>query len=134
MPIDKSTVFIYKDEDGELALDVKNGVIELRLANERPKVRGIGCIARNKQNKSLSYYKEDREHEIFRKNNSWSINWNILKFLPKPESTINILTEKCIYRITKQTAMNIGSFLYFKEQGIEKKFYIPKESFTIEDL
>lgn len=127
------TIFIYKDEDGELSLDSTNGNIRLILASEKGRVRKIGCIARN-PNKVLSYYKEDEESQVFRKANAWSINYNILSFLPSPDSTINIKTEKAIYRITKGKAEEVGSFLYFKTVGIERKFYINRDHFTIEDL
>lgn len=129
----EATIFIYKDDDGELSLDKTNGNIRLILASEKGRVRKIGCIARN-NDKKLSYYKEDEESQIFRKTDSWSINYNILSFLPSPESTINIKTEKSIYRITKAKAEQVGSFLYFKTVGIERKFYINRDHFTIEDL
>ena len=129
----EATVFIYKDDDGELSLDKTNGNIRLILSSEGGRVRKIGCIARNNAG-FISYYKEDREAEVFRKNDSWSINWNIMSFLPNPESTINIKTEKAIYRITKAQAEISGSFLYFKTVGIERKFYIPRSFFYQEAL
>lgn len=128
-----ATIFIYKDEDGELSLDNTNGNIRLKLTSEGGRVRKIGCIARN-PSKILSYYKEDEESQVFRKADAWSINYNILSFLPDPLSTINIKTEKAIYRITKQKAEEVGSFLYFKVVGIERKFYVGREHFTKEEL
>ena len=127
------TVFIYKDTDGELVLDKTSGKINLHLTIEPTRVRKIGCIARNTTG-ALSYYKEEKEKDIFRKTNSWSINYNVFKFLPSDESTVNIKTETTIYRITKKRATEIGEFLHFKKSGIELKFYINVDYFTKEAL
>ena len=129
-----ASIFIYKDEDGELVLDKNTGNINLTLASEVTRIRKIGCIAKNKVDGSLSYYKEEKEKDVYRKKDAWSINYNILKFLPADESTINIKTEKYIYRITKKKALEVGSFLYFKKSGIELKFYVNRDFFIKEDL
>ena len=130
----EATVFIYKDDDGELALDKTNGHILLRLASEPSRTRRIGCIARNKKGGELSYYKEEKEANVYRRKDAWSINYNIIKFLPSDESSINIKTEKYIYRITKKKALEVGSFLYFKSSGIELKFYVNRDFFEKEDI
>lgn len=127
-----TTTFIYKDADGELTLDTTNGHIHLKLSSEKNRTRKIGWLTKNDDG-FLSYFKEDKESEVFRKANAWSINFNVFKFLPANESTINIRTEKAIYRITKKRAIECGSFLYFKSSGIERKFYINRDFFLIEE-
>lgn len=129
----EKSVFIYKDEDGELVMDKTNGHVLLKLASEKDRIRKIGWIARNTDG-VISYYKEDEEKNVFRKTDAWSINFNVFKFLPSEHSTINIKTEKAIYRISKGRAMEVGSFLHFKQSGIELKFYISREFFTKEDI
>jgi len=124
------TTFIYKDEDGQLTLDSKTGDILLRLATEK-RIRNIGWLTKN-TNGFISYYKNDEEKQVFKKANSWSINYNVFRFLPANESTINIRTERGIYRITKKRGIESGSFLYFKTSGIERKFYINRDFFTFE--
>lgn len=105
-------------------------VVRLSLASEN-RQREIGFLHENPLG-YLSYYKHDHESQVFRKADAWSVNWALLSYLPRDESTINIRTELFIYRITKKEALERGSFLYFKESGIEKKFYIPRRYFNKE--
>ncbi|MFZ4705574.1 MAG: hypothetical protein ACOYMF_06145 [Bacteroidales bacterium] len=123
--------FIHKDNDGEITVSEK-GIITLHLYSEN-RQRHIGSLARNKAG-YVSYYKQEKESDTFRKLNAWSINWIVLSSLENDLSTVNIKTEKCIYRIQKQMALTCGQFLYFKQTGIEKKFYIGKQHFITESL
>ncbi len=125
--------FIYKDETGCLFVNPKDGTVNIQLVKENGRTRHIGSIAKNKKSQLYGYYKSEKESDIFRKNNSWSINWNVIQFLPDP-STINIKSETKIFRISKEKALKVGDFLYFKDAGIERKFYIPLDQFEIEPL
>jgi len=126
-------IFIYNDKDGVLAVSKPAGIVTLKLASECGRIRNLGCIAKNDK-ALLSYYKEEKEKDVYRKMDAWSINYNILKFLPNNESTINIKSETCIYRITKKKAMEVGSFLHFQKSGIELKIYINRDHFVKENF
>ena len=124
-------VIVFTDNDGTLQICSNQEVVLLLKCESR--VRKLGVIAKDTKTKILSYYKNEKEKDTFRKNNSWSINWNLLNWLNEGAS-INIKSETCIYRITKKQALVCGSFLWFKTSGVERKFYIPKDDFKIEQL
>lgn len=122
---------IYNKADGVLLMNSNTRILSLKLTSEK-RVRKIGWLSM--KGGVLSYFKEAKESNTFRKNNSWGICWAVLDYLPDDNSTINIRSEKAIYRITKREAIESGSFLYFKIIGIEKQFFIPKEQFKTEQL
>ena len=120
--------FIYQDDDGSIVITY-SGKIVLNLKSEN-RSRNIGVLAKDGKG-GISYYKEDKESEIFRKTDSWSLNYNVIKFLEE-NATINIKTEKFIYRISKSDVIEKGEFLYFKTSGIEKKIYVKRDFFSKE--
>jgi len=69
----------------------------------------------------LIYEKHDDEKHVFKKNNSWSIHYEILKRV----NYVKVMTRKCKYWIKTEDAMSRGTFLHFRDQGMEKKKYIP---------
>ena len=122
---------IYTDDSGCLKV-LGTGEVVLQLNSEK-RTRRLGFLAKN-ENGVLSYYKHEKEKDVFRKTNAWSINYNILQYLPYPNSMINIKSEQGIYRINKQKALDVGDFMFFKSSGIEKKIYVQKIFFDTEGL
>lgn len=129
--VQHNTNMIYSDSTGKLHV-LRTGEIELRLNSEN-RVRKLGFFAKNEKG-IVCYYKHEKEKDVFRKINAWSINYNVLFYLPEPNSLINIKSEKRIYRITKEKALSIGEFMFFKSSGIEKKIYIRKLFFDVDEL
>ncbi len=122
---------IYTDDSGCLKV-LGTGEVMLQLNSEK-RTRRLGFLAKN-ENGILSYYKHEKEKDVFRKTNAWSINYNVLQYLPYPNSMVNIKSEGAIYRISKQKALGIGEFMFFKSSGIEKKIYVQKIFFDVEKV
>ena len=122
---------IYTDDVGCLKV-LGTGEVMLQLNSEK-RTRRLGFLAKN-ENGILSYYKHEKEKDVFRKTNAWSINYNVLQYLPYPNSMVNIKSEGAIYRISKQKALGIGEFMFFKSSGIEKKIYVQKIFFDVEKV
>ena len=122
---------IYTDDSGSLKV-LGTGEVVLQLNSEK-RTRRLGFLANNESG-VLSYYKHEKEKDVFRKTNAWSINYNVLQYLPYPNSMINIKSEQGIYRISKEKALQVGDFMFFKSSGIEKKIYVRKIFFDVESV
>ena len=122
---------IYTHDSGCLKV-LGTGEVVLQLNSEK-RTRRLGFLAKN-ENAVLSYYKHEKEKDVFRKTNAWSLNYNVLQYLPYDNSMINIKSEEYIYRITKEKALQVGEFMFFKSSGIEKKIYVQKIFFDTEGL
>jgi len=122
---------IYTDDSGCLKV-LGTGEVVLQLNSEN-RTRRLGFLANNESG-VLSYYKHEKEKDVFRKTNAWSINYNVLQYLPYPNSMINIKSEQGIYRISKEKALQVGDFMFFKSSGIEKKIYVRKIFFDVESV
>jgi len=122
---------IYTDDSGCLKV-LGTGEVVLQL-NSESRTRRLGFLANNESG-VLSYYKHEKEKDVFRKTNAWSINYNVLQYLPYPNSMINIKSEQGIYRISKEKALQVGDFMFFKSSGIEKKIYVRKIFFDVESV
>ena len=122
---------IYTDDSGSLKV-LGTGEVVLQLNSEK-RTRRLGFLAKN-ENAVLSYYKHEKEKDVFRKTNAWSLNYNVLQYLPYDNSMINIKSEEYIYRITKEKALQVGEFMFFKSSGIEKKIYVQKIFFDVEKV
>ena len=122
---------IYTHDSGCLKV-LGTGEVVLQLNSEK-RTRRLGFLAKN-ENGILSYYKHEKEKDVFRKTNAWSLNYNVLQYLPNNNSMINIKSEQGIYRISKQKALEIGEFMFFKSSGIEKKIYVQKIFFDVEKV
>lgn len=118
---DIQELFTHEDADGNRLLCDVNLNLYLNLKNE-VRTRQIGRIYTLPDGK-LYYEKREDEKHIFRKNNSWSIHYEILKRV----DYVKYMTRKCKYWIKSVDAMNKGEFLHFKASGIEKKIYVPLE-------
>lgn len=114
-------------ENNVLTCCNKTGKLSLFLSSENRK-RDIGVI--KFINGIMIYEKKEKEAQIFRKNNSWSIPYIIVELLLE-NSKIIFHTEKCTYSITKEDVLKNGSFLFFKRSGFEKKIYIPIKFWNI---
>ena len=122
---------IYSDSVGSLKV-LHTGEVVLNLNSEN-RVRKLGFMKENEKG-VMSYYKHEKEKDVFRMTNAWSLNWNIIQYLPFPNSMINIKSENGIYRITKEKALECGEFMFFKKSGIEKKIYVSKVFWGFEGL
>lgn len=118
--------FNTKDKSGN-ALYIVNDVVNLKLVNKNYSIK-LGQLFKHKNGK-YSLFKEDKEKGVYRKTNAWSIPF---KLLEKLDESVNIRTEKAIYRISVSDALKFGSFLHFKSSGIEQKIYIPIKYWSIE--
>ena len=85
-------------------------------------------------NGELKWIKREKEREIFRKTNSWSIPYELFNYLPE-DIVIEFTTEKYKYSISKRKILeyskNHDIFLWFQKSGIEKKIYIPLREWTL---
>ena len=99
-----------------------SGKAYLKLATES-KTRDIGWIE-TPDGIHYDYCKNEKEAETFRKNDSWSINHAMLMLVNR---YIYFRSEKGTYRIKKEKALQVGSFLWFADAGMERKFYVEKK-------
>tara|TARA_R100001198_G_C5243345_1_gene221703 strand:+ start:29240 stop:29629 length:390 start_codon:yes stop_codon:yes gene_type:complete len=110
-------------------LTIAGGEVKLDLAH-KTKTRNIGRFIKTSEN--TIYFKRARERNMFLKKPSWGIHWEVLNLLSDNDS-INITTEFCTYWVNVKKAKETGEFLHFKNQGFEKQFFIPIESFDNEN-
>lgn len=69
------------------------------------------------------YYKKEREADVFRKLDAWSINAYVFERADK----VVIVTED--YRYTLEDTKKPEITLHFKNSGVEPKVYIPRDKF-----
>ena len=105
-----------------------DGTLYLALASEKRR-RGIGQLI--KKSGKTHYLKKVREEHRFRKTDSWGIHWEVMNKLDE-ESYIGVRTELGIYRIKVSEAKEKGEFLWFKNEGFERQFFIPVENWNFE--
>ena len=99
--------------------------IGLKLVSET-RTRDLGKIMENrvKRDGSLIYKKHVNEKNIFRKTNSWGIDYQVLSSLPDT-ATLEFKSPTKLYKISAPDARQHGSFLHFKNQGFEKQIFVP---------
>ena len=119
--------FAMEDKDGN-SLFIVNNFVNLKLKKNNYSIR-IGQLIKHKDGK-YSFFKDEEERHRYKKANAWSIPHALLT---KLDGSLNIRTEKGIYRILAKEAISHGDFLHFKTTGIEKKIYIPVEYWNFED-
>lgn len=95
--------------------------VGLKLANES-RVRDLGKLL--KRDNKIVYTKYVDEKNIFRKANAWGLNYKILSTLPD-DASIELHSKTKSYTISVSEAKKNGKFLFFKEQGFEKQWFIP---------
>jgi len=113
--IDK--LFTITDQAGNKIKCHKRNLI-LKLASER-RERNIGKIVF--KDGELIYSKPEKEEDIYRKLNAWSVPYSIITRVDR----ITFYTKKDFYRIRTKDIEERMIFLHFKNSGIEKKKYIP---------
>jgi hypothetical protein len=121
--------FDITDKDGNKLWLNEGGGFMLRLKGERSE-RAIGRLIYKDDPKiinqiNLIYVKQDKESQVFRKLNAWSIHSHILTRV----HGVEIHSEYGVYKITTEYAFTVGQYLHFQSSGIELKYYIPKTSF-----
>jgi sporulation protein YlmC with PRC-barrel domain len=121
-------MFLIRDHNENLMYLGSTNEVFLKLKDDS-NTRKIGRLNWRpiaEAEKLLVFTKEEKESNVFKKTDSWSIPWEIVQRV----GGIEIITEKFIYKILTTRAKEIGSFLHFKESGIEKKLYIPRNEFN----
>lgn len=96
-----------------------NGTLYLFLKKDNIR-RNIGVVKFHEDGNIL-YVKQEKEEGRFKKNDSWSINYYVLTKV----DYVMYVTTKAFYKITKPDALKLGSFLWFKYSGYERKIYVP---------
>lgn len=122
-----SEVFDIKDKDGNAIYCSEHGHLFIKLKNEK-RSRQIGRLEYRlirPAERMLIYLKDDSESQVFRKTDAWSIPWEIVNRV----GGIEIHSETHVYKILASKAKEVGSFLHFKTEGIERKLYIPRIHF-----
>jgi len=118
--------FAFEDKSGN-SLFIVNNFVNLKLKKNNYSIR-IGQLILHKNGK-YSFFKEEEERHRYKKADAWSIPYSLLT---KLDGTLNIRTEKGVYRIKAADALKYGDFLHFKNTGIEKKMYIPVDHWDFE--
>lgn len=108
----------HKDSSGNV-IDVND---DFKLTVTTPKRRTfiVGQIIITKS--LVVFYKKEKEKQIFRKTNAWSIQPALLDIVDQ----ICYETESKIYSITTGTAKEFGEYFHFSK-NTEKKIYVPLE-------
>lgn len=123
--------FNIKDEAGNYIRVNEAGCVYIRIKSKTHEDR-IGTLEwrglKGEPHKNvLIFVKEERETNVFRSTDAWSIPSEILSRV----YGVIVETEEAIYKITRMEAMENGSYLHFKTSGVERKVYIPRSCFHI---
>lgn len=111
------------------AVNKKPGHFKLLLKRSDHKEFNIGEVFECKNGfVGWNYVKYEKEANIHRASDSWSINYDVLKTLFQGHVIIH--TEIGRYNVAAMYAMTQGIFLHFKKAQIEKKIYLKKSLFT----
>jgi hypothetical protein len=123
--------FVKSDEYGN-KLEFKNRKLFLDLASES-KTRQIGMIEKTGKG-TIVYHKRNMKEavHVMRKNDSWGLHWDIIENLPD-EAFILIESDMKSYYIRIADAKRFGEFLWFKTQGFERQFFIPRRYWSTKD-
>jgi hypothetical protein len=110
------------DENGKLWTD-DYGQVHLKAGRGE---RIIGRILDDQACGNRVYFKSESLKEVFKKNNSWSLCYELINQLADND-IVNIKTREtgAIVWLTIKEVKEKGDFLWFKKTGIEKKLYIP---------
>lgn len=114
-----------EDESGKLWTDDYG---QVHLKNKKYGEHVIGRIIDAPEAGNRVYCKSESVKGIFRKNNSWSLCYEVLKQLADKD-IVNIKTRETgeMVWLTVAECKEKGDFLWFKTSGIERKLYIPLE-------
>ena len=115
------------DESGNQYFVNQVGQVYLKLASEGQN-RMIGQLSYI-SNGSYRYIKKQKSENILRKAHSFGINWHILSNLGE-NGWVKLYDEDGrTWEISAKDALEKGSFLYFKEGGFEKQYFIDVKEF-----
>ena len=103
--------------------------LNMLILKTKNKKRTIGRLEKI-DTENFRLIKHEKPEGIFRKNNSWSIPYNVIKNLGE-SGIIVIYCSGKKYKINSKRALEVGDFLYFKNSGVEKKIYIPLKYWNI---
>lgn len=119
--------FTISDEQGTLYCS--GGRLYLKLKSEGGRSRSIGqlMLLESDYGKRRVYVKDEKDEDIFKKTNAWSIYHEILQRV----DTILYQTKKKTYYTSRKQAKKFGEYLFFKQAGIEKKVYLRMEYWEI---
>jgi|688.fasta_scaffold320624_4 hypothetical protein len=119
----KDVIKTLSDEYGNLILCENNGariILKLKLRSES-RTRRIGVV--NLGQKSIEIKRDSKKH-LFRKNNSYGFNYQVLKDA-KLFNSVRLKDESNEWLIPKDFILDNGSFLFFKEEGFERQIFVP---------
>lgn len=113
----------------KLTATLINGTLQLglKLVSES-RTRDLGKLV--KRSNKIFYTKYVDEKNIFRKANAWGLNHKILSTLPE-DAVVELSSKTKKYNISVKEALSKGKFLFFKEQGFEKQYFIPLDYWSI---
>lgn len=117
------------EEDGNI-LKCRNGKLTLKLQGQA--MREIGQLYTHSKSGKVWYVKGGLKasKHVMRKNDSWGLMWCVLERLPE-DARISIESDVGSYKIALQAAKQAGSFLWFKTQGFEKQFFVPRSNWIV---
>lgn len=102
----------------------KSGIVSLSLPDKDYKsVRKLGII------KDRIFYTTRKENQLFRKNNSFGINYKLLNEYGNYFDSICIEYEGRYYFTSRLYFLRYGEYLYFKDNGLEKQLFLPRDKF-----
>lgn len=107
-------------------------IVGLKLESN-VKIREIGKV--NLKEKFIEI-KRNKEKHLFRKNNSYGFNEYLIK-TSKTFDNVKLIDDNGTYVFPKNTILEKGKYLFFKEQGFEKQLFLPLEEinkFKVQDL
>lgn len=113
-----------EDDTGNRMVFDSGKIYQQQPGESRP--RFLGYV--KEDNGGINYIKHEQEKNIMRKNNSWSIHFEILKHVDH----VVFKTTSKTYRIDRDTALDEGQFLHFKESGYERKIYVPLPMWNVD--
>ena len=123
---------IIDSQDNKVYLSDTGNII-LKLAGTGDK-RIIWALKQN----GWEYYVEMRksDRQIFRQNNSWGFNWELVNALP---SNMVIVVRRAgkkyittRYKLTVDKIKELGWFLHFMGEWFEKQIFVPIDKFYID--
>lgn len=117
-------MFDIKDNAGNEYYLADKGKLYLKLTSERHP-RLIGVLHRTKSG-LIILHKDVKESNIFLRNDSFGIPYDIINKV----YGIQINCGGVVYTILSKDALEKGSFLWFKNQGFERQFFIPRKYFN----
>lgn len=119
-------IFNLNRDNEEITVN-EYGAAYLTLPSKKVSIGSLFHLGDN----SFLYEKRVKNANIFKKSNSWGINYHILNNLGSKGKIRLYANDGKTYEINKETALKYGKFMNFKNQGFELQFFIPLERWEI---